>query len=59
MSIIDRTHKGTWVGRSLENYKSMHKKTAVDKGVEKELAACSTLTKARKILWGLKSKNTR
>jgi hypothetical protein len=48
-----------WLGRSLDNYKAMHAKTAADKGLTNELKAAKTLTQARKILWGYKKKNTR
>lgn len=43
-------------GRLLENYKDMHKQTAKDKGVYEEFMSAFTLTKARKILFGVKSK---
>lgn len=42
--------------RSLSNYKEMHKDTARDKGVEKELSAARTLTQARRVLFGEKKK---
>lgn len=42
--------------RSLQNYKEMHKDKAREKGVLAELQACSTLTAARKILFGEKPK---
>ena len=45
-----------FAGRSLENYKKMHEETARKKDVYNEFMACRTLTKARKILWGEKSK---
>ncbi len=42
----------TWRGRSLRNYKSMHKDTAESKGVALSFQAASTLTQAKKILFG-------
>jgi len=48
-----------WLGRSLNNYKSMHTPTAKDKGVLKELMNAKTLTQARKIVFGYKKKNSR
>jgi hypothetical protein len=42
--------------RSLENYKEMHKQRARDKGVYDMFMQCSTLTMARKILFGTKTK---
>lgn len=42
--------------RSLENYKEMHKQRARDKGVYDIFMQCSTLTMARKILFGEKHK---
>lgn len=40
----------------LKNYKSMHEKTAKDKGCYEEFMAAPTLTQARGILWGFKSR---
>lgn len=48
-----------WIGRSLTNYKSMQSGVAASKGVTKELEAAKTLTQARKVVYGYKSKNTR
>ena len=59
MSIADRKHSSTWVGRSLDNYKAMHEKTAKDKGVAHELANAKTLTQAKKIVYGHKKGQTR
>lgn len=42
--------------RSLENYKTMHKQTAKDKDVYEEFMSCNTLTRARKVLFGVKGK---
>jgi len=42
--------------RSLENYKKMHEETAKTKECFDEFMACPTLTKARKVLFGDKSK---
>lgn len=54
-----KTKESIYLGRSLENYKQMHTNTANDKGVYKEFIAAKTLTKAKKILFGFKKKNTR
>lgn len=43
-------------GRSLENYKNQQRKVAESKGVLQQLLAASTLTSARKIVYGVKSK---
>lgn len=59
MTIADRKNEGSGYGRSLENYKSMHKQTAINKGVEVEFQACKTLTQARKVLWGMKKGQTK
>lgn len=48
-----------WLGRSLENYKAMHAKTAESKGKGAELRNARTLTQARKIVFGLKRKQVR
>ena len=48
-----------WKGRSLENYKEMHKQTAKDKKCYERFMACRTLTEARKVLFGVKVKNTK
>lgn len=42
--------------RSLEGYKDMHKETAKERGVYNEFMAAHTLTRARVILWGKKTK---
>lgn len=42
--------------RSLDGYKNMHEKTAKDKDVYQEFMNATTLTKARKILFGIKQK---
>lgn len=42
--------------RSLDAYKQMHAKTAKDRNVYNEFMSCSTLTRARAILWGKKTK---
>lgn len=55
--MIGKVYESNWLGRSLKNYQAMHAKTAQDKGVYNEFMAANTLTKARKILWGTKSKN--
>lgn len=43
-----------WLGRSLDNYKQMHMQVAKSKGVSEQLQNCSTLTQARKIVYGYK-----
>lgn len=48
-----------WAGRSLENYKAMHAQAAEKKGVSSEFQGAKTLTQARKVLFGMKKKNTR
>jgi hypothetical protein len=42
--------------RSLENFKSMHKAKAKEQGVSEKLAAATTLTTARKVVFGQKAK---
>lgn len=54
-----QARENNWLGRSLTNYKQMHANTANDKGVYKEFMASKTLTAAKKILHGMKRKNTR
>jgi hypothetical protein len=44
----------SYLGRNLENYKKMHSGTAEKKKLVKELRDADTLTKARKLLFGLK-----
>lgn len=46
-----------WLGRSLENYKSMHAAGAESKGVADKLRQAKTLTEARKIMFGYKRGN--
>lgn len=48
-----------WLGRSLSNYKSQQADIARKKGVGTQLQNAKTLTEARKIIYGLKSKNTK
>lgn len=48
-----------WGGRSLENYKAMHRAQAEEQGKGPALAAVKTLTAARKLIFGYKKKNTR
>lgn len=48
-----------WFGRSLENYKKMQSKAAASNGVTEQLRNAKTLTEARKIVYGLKKKNTK
>jgi len=46
-----------WKGRSLDNYKTMHANTAKKKNVYEEFMKSKTLTRARIILFGIKTKN--
>lgn len=48
-----------WFGRSLDNYKKMQSKAAASNGVTEQLRNAKTLTEARKIVYGLKKKNTK
>jgi len=43
--------------RRLENYKAQHSKTAETKGIYEKFMSARTLTRARGILFGFKSKN--
>lgn len=55
----ENTHRPEWRwnGRSLENYKAMHR-NAVPKNREIEFLAARSLTQARKIAFGVKQKST-
>lgn len=53
---MSESTQGKWLGRSLDNYKEMHKDTARDKGVSDAFQKATTLTKARSILFGVKAK---
>lgn len=55
--MADKVVSSNWLGRSLKNYKAMHAKTAESKKVHTEFMAATTLTRARAILWGTKSKS--
>lgn len=44
--------KGVWKGRSLANYKATHEATAKERGCLEAFMAASTLTRARRILFG-------
>ena len=57
MAITDRQPTATWAGRSLDNYKAIHKAAAETKGVGAELAMAKTLTHAKKIVFGMKRGN--
>lgn len=61
MNDLDDKHKSqsSWAGRSLPNYKAMHRVTAEKKGLSREFENARTLTEAKKILWGYKKKNQR
>jgi hypothetical protein len=56
---VSKQQRVTWTGRSLSNYKAMHEGTAKGKGVGAQLQAARTLTQARKILFGVKAKQSR
>lgn len=56
VTIADREFRSTWTGRSLSNYKSMHRETAAKKGKGAELQAARTLTEARVVVFGEKNK---
>lgn len=45
-----------WYGRSLDNYKKMQAKVAASNGVGEQLKNATTLTQARKIVYGVKGK---
>lgn len=47
-----------WYGRSLDNYKKMHRNLAEGRGIGKRFQECTTLTEARKVLFGLKRGNS-
>lgn len=49
--------KNNWLGRNLNSYKSMQSNVARKKGCYEELMRASTLTEARKIVYGYKKKN--
>lgn len=48
-----------WLGRSLSNYKSQQSDIARNKGVLPKLQQAKTLTEARKIVYGVKSKQAK
>lgn len=48
--------ENAWKGRDLTNYKAMHEDTAKRNGCYDEFTRASTLTQARKILFGEKKK---
>jgi hypothetical protein len=49
---IDNKFRSKWKGRDLNNYKNQHINTAKKKGLLQEFLSASTLTQARKILFG-------
>lgn len=49
-TIADREHKSSWIGRSLENYKAMHRQHTP------EVDRARSLTEARRIAFGEKVK---
>lgn len=48
-----------WLGRSLSNYKSMQESVAKSRGCLKQLQNAKTLTEARKVVYGVKSKQAK
>ena len=52
-----KTIEYSWQGRSLTNYKDMQEKVAKSKGCWEQLKKCTTLTEARKIVYGVKKGN--
>lgn len=56
ITIADREYSSTWTGRSLENYKQMHRSVAEKKGTLNELLSARTLTAARIAAYGEKPK---
>ena len=54
-----KTTENGWLGRSLDNYKQMHRKSAESRGNLKEFLAATTLTQARKLAFGMKRGNTK
>lgn len=52
-----KTIEFSWLGRSLTNYKAMQEGVARKKGVWEDLRKCTTLTQARKIVYGQKKGN--
>lgn len=44
--------KNKWKGRSLKNYKATHSELARQKGVYEQFMGASTLTRARRVLFG-------
>ena len=57
MSKPEVKEKNSWFGRSLDNYKKLHKGLAEEQGKIKALNEATTLTQARKILFGVKKNN--
>lgn len=50
VTIADREYSSTWSGRSLDNYKAMHRKH------KPEVMSARSLTEARAIVFGQKTK---
>ena len=48
-----------WLGRSLEGYKTTHRKAAEEKGRLEEFLSAKTITEAKKIAYGIKKKQDR
>jgi len=53
-----KTVESKWIGRSLSGYKATHAKTAENKGVLDQFRKATTLTAAKKILFGVKRGNS-
>lgn len=50
--------ESNWCGRSLKNYKLMHRDSAAERDNVKAFDRCDTLTAARKLAFGLKKGQT-
>lgn len=57
---LNQIHKPgwQWLGRKLESYQTIHRKTAESKKVLTAFLNARTLTQAKKILFGVKRKQT-
>ncbi len=51
------TYTSNWLGRNLDNYKSIHAEMAKEKGIYEQLMACPTYTAAKRLLYGKKDKH--
>lgn len=57
--MLEHRPKYEWLGRSLDNYKRMHRNTVEKKGVIEAFTGAKTLTQAKKILFGYKRGNSK